>query len=86
MACAGKKFRGAQGYCRPRRREFSKTSEIFLRKLQKCSIFAYFAKDFQKHVLNYRAFGRKAQLVGQILKFFDENSMEKLNFYLFLGK
>ena len=54
-----------------------------------CCIFAYFAKKFQKHAFNFRAFGRKTIGWGnfeKILKIFDENSIEKLNFYLFLGK
>ena len=66
-----------------RRRIFENLQRNSRRKLQKCCIFAYFAKKFQNHALNFRAFGRKTQLFGEI---FDKNSMKKLNFYLFLGK
>ena len=40
-------------------------------------------------MLIFRAFGRKLKLLGNFhktLDIFDENSIEKLNFYLFLGK
>ena len=33
-------------------------------------IFAYFAKKLQNHALNFRAFGRKTQFVGEILRKF----------------
>ena len=66
--------------------EFSKIcKKIPEENCKKCCIFAYFAKKFQNHALNFRAFGRKTQLFGEILKIFDENSKEKLNFYLFLA-
>ena len=39
------------------------------RKLQKCCIFAYFAKKFQNHALNFRAFGRKTIVLGNFEKF-----------------
>ena len=50
-----KKFRGVQGYGRPSRgaeprrpENFRKFAQNSLRKLKKCSIFAYFAKKFFK--------------------------------------
>ena len=96
MEYARKNFGGVQGYGRPRRgsrggaprtpENFRKFVKNSLRKLQKCSILAYFAKRFQNPALNFRAFGRKIQLVAKILKIFDENSISKLKFYLFLGK
>ena len=46
--------------------------------------FRLFYKDTSKRALNSHAFGRKTQLVGEILRDFNENSIEKLNFYLFL--
>ena len=53
----------------------------------KCIIYAYFSKDFVNHALIFRAFGRKTKCwdFEKILKIFDENSIEKLNFlFLFL--
>ena len=35
-----------------------------------CWIYAYFAKKLQNHALNFRSFGRKTQLVGEILRKF----------------
>ena len=72
-----------------RRRIFENLQKIPEENCNKCCILAYFAKKFQKHALNFRAFGRKTIVWGnseKMLKIFDENSMEKLNFYLFLGK
>ena len=50
---------------------------------------AYFQRKFKNPALDFRAFGRKTMGWGnfeKMLKIFDENSIEKLNFYLFLGK
>ena len=52
-------------------------------------ILAYFSKDLTTHALIFRVFGRKTiawEILEKILKIFDENSKEKLDFYLFLGK
>ena len=68
---------------------FENLQNIPEEKCKNCCIFAYFPKKLQNRALNFRAFGRKTQLVGEIekiLKLFDENSIEKLNFYLFFGK
>ena len=46
--------------------------------------FSIFFKTFNKPLLIFCAFGQKRKLFGNfetILKIFDENSMEKLNFY-----
>ena len=48
--------------------------------------FSLFFKKIQFLIFNFCAFGRKTQLVVKILKIFGENSIEKLNFYLFLRK
>ena len=49
---------------------FRKFAKISRRKMQNCCIFAYFAKKLQNHALNFRAFGRKTQFVGEILRKF----------------
>ena len=66
--------------------EFSKIcKKIPGENCKKCCIFAYFAKKFQNHAVNFSAFGRKTQFFG---KFFMEKwkKLEKLNFYLFSWK
>ena len=45
-----------------------------------------FQSNFKNPALNFRALGRKTQLVGENLRIFDDTSIEKLNFYLFWGK
>ena len=47
--------------------------------------FSLFSKSFQNYALNLWAFGLKTQLVGNVLKIFDETSIEKLNFCQLLG-
>ena len=67
-------------------RNFSKNSS---ENFEKSIILAYFSKSLTNHALIFRAFGRKLQIVGKFeksLEIFDENSIEKLNFYLFMGK
>ena len=62
---------------------FRKFSKVFLSKLRKCIILPSFSKNLTIHALIFR----KRKLLGnfeKILKDFDENSMGKLNFYLFL--
>ena len=58
--------------------------EIFLKKIAKMHYFRIFFKRFNKHALTFRAFGRKTQIVGKCQNVFDENSIEKWNFLLFL--
>ena len=95
MAYAGKKFREVQGYGRPRRgsprkpENFRKFAKNSLSKLQKCSIFANFSKNFKPSVKLSRVWTKNRIGWGnfeKIEKIFDENSIEKLNFYIFFGK
>ena len=46
---------------------------------------AYFSKKFQHYALDFCTFGRNPQLVGRFLKVLDENSIDKVNLFLFLG-
>ena len=68
-------------------RKFSKNS---WRNLQKLLYFCLFCKEITKPFAKFsRVWTKNAIVWGKfekILKIFDENSMEKLNFYLFLGK
>ena len=72
-----------------RRRICEMFEKIFLRKWQKTHYFSLFSKKSKLSVKFLRV-GRKTQLVWKIfeknLKILDENSIDKLNFYLFLGK
>ena len=100
VAYAGKNFGGIQGRgsdllggpgAEPpgRRRIFEILQKIPEENCKKCCIFAYFAKKVKNYALNFRAFWRKHVCLEKIwenFENFDENSMEKLNFYLFLGK
>ena len=45
-------------------------TKIFLIKLLKWIILAYFSRNLTKHALNFRAFGRKAQIVGKFWEIF----------------
>ena len=90
VAHAGKNFgAGSRQGVRPHRgsartpEKFRKFAKHSRRKLQKMLYFRLFCKKFQNHALNLRACGRKTQLFWEIS---DENSMEKLNIYLVLGK
>ena len=81
MAC----LVGDPGGGAPRTPEnFRKFAKKFLKKIAKRHYFMLFFK--KNYALNFCAFGRKTQLVGKILIIFVENSIEKLNFYLFLRK
>ena len=54
--------------------------------MAKNELFRIFFKKIKNPALNFRAFGRKDNWLGnfdKILKIFDENAMEKLKFYLF---
>ena len=101
MAYAGKSS-GVQGYGWPRRwsrggapppghrKIFENLQKKFLKKIAKNALFwPIFQRKFKNPPLDFRAFGRKTigwENFEKILKFFDENSIEKLNFYLFWGK
>ena len=56
----------------------------FLKKIAKMHYLSIFFKKFNNHALIFRPFGRKTQIVGKILKIFDENAIQKLNILLFL--
>ena len=95
VAYAGKKMSGGsrlwpawQGVRRAepsrRRRIFENFQKDSLRKLQKMHL-AYFSKKFQHYALDFCTFGRNPQLVGRFLKVLDENSIDKVNLFLFLG-
>ena len=49
---------------------FEKLQNIPKEKCKNCCILAYFAKKLQNYALNFRAFGRKTQFVGEILREF----------------
>ena len=49
---------------------FRKFRKNFVRKLQKLHYFSLFFKKLKIHALYFRAFGRKTQLVGEILRKF----------------
>ena len=73
VQCYGRPRRGSGGWAHPRAPEnVRKVAKNFLRKLNKCRIFAYFAKEFQNPALNFRAFGRKTQLVWEIFRIFQK--------------
>ena len=58
---------GGPGAAKPpgRRRIFENLQKIPEENGKKCCIFAYFAKKFQNHAVNFCAFGRKTQLFGK---------------------
>ena len=45
-------------------------SKISLENCEKCIILAYFSKNSTKHALNFSVFGRKTQLLEEILRKF----------------
>ena len=68
----------------PRTQEnFRKLSNIFLRKVQNCIIFAYFTQNFTSPALTFAGFDEKhhaLETFEKTLKIYDENSIEKLTF------
>ena len=94
------KISGVQGYGRPRRgsggvapltpENFRKFAKKFLKKIAKRGVFSpilqrnfkTLRKIFARLTKNTIDWGN----FEKTLKFFDENSIEKLNFYLFLRK
>ena len=76
--------------CRKFFRKFSKRlQQNFLRKLRKCIILAYFSENLTNHALIFRAFGRKTQIDRKFwenFEIFDQNSIEKLDFFIIFGK
>ena len=66
-----------------RKRQFiGKFWKFLFRKWLKMHYFSIFFEKVNKPWVNFRAFGGKTHC----WEIFDENSIEKLNFYLFLGK
>ena len=73
-------FRGVQSYGRPRRgsgggaprtpENFRKFAKKIIQEIAKMHYFNLFFKKFQNQALHFRAFGRKTQLVGKILRNF----------------
>ena len=62
---------GGQGAeLRGRKRIFENLQKNFLRELRKC-IFSIFFRKFNKPCINFRAFGRKAQIVGKFWENFN---------------
>ena len=57
--------------------------KIFLRKLRKMHYFSIFFKQFNKPCVNFSHVWTKNANAREILKIFDENSIEKVN-YLFI--
>ena len=58
----------------------------FPKKKQKCIILAYFTKDFNNLVNFSRDWAKITigqEIFDNLLKFFDENSLANLNFYIF---
>ena len=68
--------------------EFSKICKIFLTKIAKNQYFRLFYKDTSKHCIKLSRVWMKNTTgwgnFAKILKSFNENSIERLNFYLFL--
>ena len=62
--------RGSGGGAPRTRENFRKLAKIPEENCKNCCIVGYFAKKLQNHALNFRAFGRKTQLVGEILRKF----------------
>ena len=54
-----------------RRRIFENLQKIPEENCKNWCIFAYFAKIFQNHAVNFRAFGRKTQLFGKFWENFE---------------
>ena len=102
MAYAGKNFGGVQGrgsglvggpggLTLPRTPEnFRKFAKKFPKKIAKMLYFRLFCKKISKPCVTFSRVWTKNTIVWgnfeKILKIFDGNSIEKLNFYLFLGK
>ena len=88
---AGKNF-GVRGYGRLRSwsgGDAGKFAKRYLKKIAKMHYFSIFFKKSNKPCVNFSRFWTKNKLLGnfeKILKIFDENSIEKLKFYLFWGK
>ena len=68
----GSAWEGVRGAEPPgRRRIFENLQKIPEENGKKCCIFAYFAKKFKNHAVNFCAFGRKTQLFGKFWEIFE---------------
>ena len=65
---------------------FEKFSKSFLRKFRKIHYFSIVFENFNKPCVNVSRVWTKTTNCLKTLEIFDENSIEKLNFYLFFGK
>ena len=65
---------------------FRKFSKNFFRKLLKMHYFSIFLKKFSKPCVNFSRVRTKNTNGQDILKFFDKNSMEKVNFFTIFRK
>ena len=66
-----------------------KVSKVSCENSKKCLILAYSQQNFKNPALIFARLDEKYKVLGnfeKILKFFDINSLEKLNFYLCLEK
>ena len=63
---------------------FRKFSNVFLPKLLKMDYFSRFFTKFKKPCVNFLRVWTKNEIVGKFWEIFDENSIEKLNFFYFL--
>ena len=50
---------------------FEKILKNFVRKLLKCIILADFSQNLTNHALNFCAFGRKTEFIGNFAKIFE---------------
>ena len=60
--------------------------KLYLENFEKSIILAYFSKNLTNRALIFRAFGQTRKLLRNFEKILNEISIEKMNFYLFLGK
>ena len=98
MTPAGFRFRGGEHFKggRPHRgsggpsppdAKLSKICKKSSENCKKCIILANFSTFFKNHAFNFRAFGRKIQMAGKILRnFWKKTQWEKMIFLLFLEK
>ena len=61
-------FVGDLGANPAERREFSKTCKMFTKKIEKCIILAYLAKNSKSIALSSRPFGRKTQMAEIVFR------------------
>ena len=74
---------GSMGWAPGARSIFHKICAKFLKKIAKMHYFILIFKNLKKPALNFRALGRKTQIVWKVLRIFDENSIENGTFNYF---